>query len=307
MFKKIIIDGETTRWSVDETGRVRNDESGKFLKGSILGGYRYINFRWNHKNKNRGVHRLVAEAFLPNPDNLPYVHHIDANPLNNCVENLRWVTVAENRQEAPHPKGYTKYGEEVIIEGEEWRTFRNSVYQVSNLGRVRNTKTGKTLKCNPSKNDGYVRVCIQLPCEARRKYLVHLLVYECFVSKTFDVINHIDGNKSNNCVENLESVTQKENMRKAATETNAWNFRKVIQYDLNGNKIAIHANASEAARAVGILPSSMRNAIRLRQGRTQGYIFKYIELEETSSTILEGSRSQSEVHHSSNEEKIQSD
>lgn len=42
------------------------------------------------------VHRLVATAFLPNPDNLPEVDHIDANPSNNQLCNLRWVTKAEN-------------------------------------------------------------------------------------------------------------------------------------------------------------------------------------------------------------------
>ena len=42
------------------------------------------------------VHRLVAFAFIENPDNKPVVDHIDTNPRNNCVENLRWVTTQEN-------------------------------------------------------------------------------------------------------------------------------------------------------------------------------------------------------------------
>lgn len=290
MFKKIILDNEITHWSVNELGQVRNDKTGHFLTGTILNGYRYINFRWNHKQKNKGVHRLVAEAFLPNPNNLPCVHHKDSNRLNNKLENLAWVTFEENRQECVHPKGYKKYDN--ITEAnelEEWRTFRNSVYQVSNLGRVRNTKTNKILKGTNTSSDEYIRVDIQLPNEGRRKFLVHLLVYECFVSSQFDIINHIDGNKKNNRVENLENVSHKENMVKAATETNAWNFRKVYQYDLEGNYIKTFLNASDAARAVGILPSSMRNAIRLRDGKTQGYIFKYEERQkdEASSTIRE--------------------
>jgi hypothetical protein len=289
MFKKIILDGEETCYSINEQGQVRNDKTGNFLKGSILHSYRYIALRWNGKQKNKSVHRLVAETFIPNPNNLPYVHHKDANRLNNCVENLAWVSEAENRQEAPHPNNYKKYAGKTEIEGEIWRTFRNSVYQVSNFGRVKNVKTNRILKGNKS-DCGYIRVDIQLPGEKRRKYMVHQLVYECFISPQYDVINHIDGNKTNNKLENLENVTHQENMQKAAYETNAWHFRKVTQYDLEGNYIQTFPNATAAAKAVNILPSSMRNAIRLREGKTQGFVFKYIEKDEASSTIPEGSR-----------------
>lgn len=285
MFKKIYLDGEETRWSIDEQGRVRNDENGRFLKGTILHSYRYINFRWNHKQKNKAVHRLVAETFLDNPANLPYVHHKDGNRLNNCVDNLQWVSSQENRHEALHPTGYKKYNNDsLVLENEEWRTFRDTWYQVSNYGRVRNGKTRRILKGGLA-DCGYYRVDIELPKKGRRKFLVHQMVYECFISTEYDVINHIDGNKTNNRVDNLESVTHQENMWKAAYETNSWNFRKVAQYDTEGNLIKIYSNASEAGRAMGILPSSMRNAICLREGRTQNYIFKYIERDEASSTI----------------------
>lgn len=55
-------------------------------------GYRKFGF----KNKRYYIHRIVAETFIPNPDNKPYIDHIDRNPSNNNVENLRWVTVSEN-------------------------------------------------------------------------------------------------------------------------------------------------------------------------------------------------------------------
>ena len=46
------------------------------------------------------IHRLVAKAFIPNPDNLPIVMHLDDNGFNNCVENLKWGTISENTQDA---------------------------------------------------------------------------------------------------------------------------------------------------------------------------------------------------------------
>lgn len=275
MFKKIILDGETTRWSINENGKVRNDETGKFLTGTILHTYRYINFRWNGKQKNKAVHRLVAETFLPNPENLPYVHHIDGNRLNNKLENLMWVSESDNTILAKAPKAKEKHfqGE---LEGEEWRYFRNTIYQVSNKGRIKNTKTCK-ISYGTKIDSGYRRFEIHFQNGSYKNFLVHQLVYECFISPEFDEINHINGNKEDNRVENLENVTHKENMIKATYETNAWNFRKVAQYDKEGNLIHIYANASEAGRAMGILPSSMRNCIRLRNGRHKNFIFKYIE------------------------------
>jgi hypothetical protein len=60
-------------------------------------GYPYVPLTFNGVSKKHSIHRLVAEAFLPNPDNLPEVNHIDGCTDNNQVVNLEWVTSSENQ------------------------------------------------------------------------------------------------------------------------------------------------------------------------------------------------------------------
>ena len=59
-------------------------------------GYMYVSLSLKRKRKNFFVHRLVAETFIPNPENLPQVNHKDFTRDNNCVENLEWCTAQYN-------------------------------------------------------------------------------------------------------------------------------------------------------------------------------------------------------------------
>ena len=74
---------------IDENGKVYNEITKRYLKGSIgENGYLYYRLSRNGKKKMFYAHRLVAEAFIPNINNLPVVNHIDNNKLNNNVANL---------------------------------------------------------------------------------------------------------------------------------------------------------------------------------------------------------------------------
>lgn len=69
----------------------------KLLKPHISNrGYWAVMLTRNYKREMRYVHRLVAESFIPNPNNNPQVDHIDTNRLNSCMDNLRWCTQSEN-------------------------------------------------------------------------------------------------------------------------------------------------------------------------------------------------------------------
>lgn len=85
------------KYSVSNLGRIRNDETGKILKPFRIGSkekqYYAVDF---YPIKNIRVHRIVAETFIPNPDNKKVVNHIDGNKFNNAAYNLEWVTQSEN-------------------------------------------------------------------------------------------------------------------------------------------------------------------------------------------------------------------
>lgn len=84
-------------YSVSNTGLVRNDDTGKLLKPQVTRGHYYCHPCKNGKWRNMYIHRLVAKAFIPNPENKPQINHIDGNPANNHVDNLEWCTNSENQ------------------------------------------------------------------------------------------------------------------------------------------------------------------------------------------------------------------
>lgn len=86
-------------YQVNRQGEVRSSHKGgwKILVAGISNaGYRHFLFYKNGKRVNVRGNRLVAEAFIPNPDNSPFVNHKDENPSNDCVENLEWCTCEYN-------------------------------------------------------------------------------------------------------------------------------------------------------------------------------------------------------------------
>lgn len=89
-------------YCIDEHGNVYNAK-GKHIKpwahtGRKNSQYHRVTLRQNGKKSNPRVHRLVALTFIPNPENLSEVHHIDGNTFNNELKNLEWVCGKENKK-----------------------------------------------------------------------------------------------------------------------------------------------------------------------------------------------------------------
>lgn len=104
------IEGYEGLYQVSNLGNVRSldrivnckNEGKRIQKGRVLDawvgshGYYSVGLSKNGMVKTHLVHRLVAEAFIPNPDNLPYINHRDENKLNNTISNIEWCTPKYN-------------------------------------------------------------------------------------------------------------------------------------------------------------------------------------------------------------------
>lgn len=273
--KQIYIDGEPTYYYIFEDGRLLSKKTNHYYKGSIRGGYRQFDLNWKGKKRTFNQHRLIAEYYLENPNNYPVVHHKDGNKLNNSLDNLEWVSYTENNFAINKRPSNIEY---VPIEynenDEEWKSFRDTKYLVSSYGRVRNGKTEKIMKGKIS-SVGYREYCLIIN-KKKTTFLAHRLVWEAFYNEIPEVINHIDGNKLNNNINNLENVSYKENNLKALYETKTRKYKKTAQYDKEGNLIQVFMNNADAARAMNVRPESIRAAIE-KGYCSCGFYWKHID------------------------------
>ena len=91
------IEGYEGLYQVSNLGRVKSLRRNIILKNKIeSNGYERVVLSTNNNPKDYSVHRLVAIAFIPNPNNYPIVNHKDENRTNNCVDNLEWCTQKYN-------------------------------------------------------------------------------------------------------------------------------------------------------------------------------------------------------------------
>ena len=92
------IAGYEGKYQVSNKGNVRTFQKYRcmLLKQKNTQGYMSVVLWNNNKRKDVKVHRIVAEAFIPNPNNYPVINHKDENPSNNCVDNLEWCTQQYN-------------------------------------------------------------------------------------------------------------------------------------------------------------------------------------------------------------------
>lgn len=273
--KQIILDGELTPFYITESGQLYREDTNHWYKPYENGGYLSYHLKWKNRTYPKRIHRLVAEYFIPNPDNKPFVHHKDHDRFNNCVNNLEWATIQENNKDKLPRKNQEKYeNKKIDFTKEEWRQYQKTDFFVSNMGRVKNIRTHNILKGNIREN-GYIRYGLRYNGKIH-SFNGHNLVWLVWKGQQKGVINHINGDKLDNRLENLEDISQSENLIKGNIKTKTPIGNSL---EKNGPIIKIFESQGRAAKYYNINPGTINKAL-YNEWRAGGYYWRKIKEED---------------------------
>ncbi|WP_304772969.1 HNH endonuclease [Paramuribaculum intestinale] len=211
--------------------------------------YLSVMFCKNGKHKRFSIHRLVAEAFIPNPENKPQVNHIDENPNNNCVWNLEWVTAKENCNHGTR-----------IARIKSNMPHNKAIYQLSMSGEI--VAEYPTIQSAAKTTD----ICAGHICDC------------CKGNRSF-----ANGYKWRYVDEILNQHTQ---TRLNEREKGYWegrkrtalkNSKRVFQCDMQGNVLGEYISTAEASRQTGICTPGIINVCNGKARQAGGYIWRYAD------------------------------
>ena len=280
------IDGEEWRsvpgfskYEASSLGRLRGCRNKNLITPCKLAGYLVTSIT-NDEGKcvNVKFHRVVALAFLANPDCMPTVNHIDKNRHNNRVDNLEWQDQAQQmhhrRNTLPLPQ--TLKGRTIgcanlnDLPDEEWRAIGDDSGKfISNCGRLKYKPKGKfgskyRISTGSDTDMGYKACNVHMDGRLRSTR-IHVLVAKSFLASGNEegqVVNHKDGNKANNHVDNLEWLSRSENTRHAYNIKLIDKQRPIVQLDAEGQVINKFKDIASAESANGLNRSNIFCALK---------------------------------------------
>ena len=242
------VEGFPDYW-VSSKGRIYSLIKNNFVYGNPSGkcGHVEVSFRSDKTRHRSYMHRAVAEAFNPNPHNLPIVRHGDNNPENNCVNNLDWGTSLDNVQDC--------------IKSGRFRYFTDEDIKAANAKRRTpivgiNLRTGEEVfyisQQEAARDLGINQSSISSVLRNKNKS-----VFGWYFRYAGDPID-IDIN----------------------TYKYVQHGRPVLAINLESGDRHIFTNSSEAARGLGVSEASISNVLRGKQHATRGYKLLYADEEE---------------------------
>ena len=187
-WKQLLINDITTQYSISRYGDVRNDNTGRILIPFIRPkGYQVVCLSIGGKQYQRLVHRLVAMAFIPNPDNKPWINHKDGVTSFNTWHNLEWSNSSEN---TAHGQNILhKLGNKLLLipsTGSETKEFPSFESVMKFLG-VRKSAIRRAIRDNAELNGYFIQ---NLNPEFKCKIISHRAV-PCIAYELNDPKNKI--------------------------------------------------------------------------------------------------------------------
>ena len=244
-------------YQVSNLGRVKSlnySRTGreKVLKPSKTNGYLQVYLYKEGKSKRFSIHRLVAFAFIPNPNNLPIVNHKDEDKSNNCVDNLEWCTVAYNNN----------YGTKNQRQAESLKGFKHSEETRKKLSEARKGKhhTEETKKKMSEAQKGKPK------SEETKKKLSEANKGKHHSEEAKKKMSESRKGKDNHRIGKHHSEETKAKMSES---------RKKKVYCLETNKT--YPSVKQCAEELGLNKSSISNVCNGKQKQTKGYHFYYTE------------------------------
>ena len=166
---------------------------------------------------------------------------------------------------------------------EIWHDIENyeGLYQISNKGRVKSLYNGSERILRPVIDRyGYYKIMLYND-SVRKIFSIHRLVAQAFIPNLYNKpqVNHLDENKKNNSVDNLEWATAKENSNYGSRNEKVADSRSkpILQYSKSGDFIREWKSAAEVERVLGINNSDIIQCCKGRRKSAGGYIWRYKE------------------------------
>lgn len=262
---------------------------GRIRKPNIIRGYRIFPLADGKggKRKNMRAARMVAMAFIPNPENKPCVDHIDTNPQNDCVENLHWVTYSENnlnpitRQKMSDNRKRFKLSEEAKRKiGDFWRGKKLSPERIAQLKEMAKpvlmfSKSGEFIKeyrsTSIAQEDLGIRTAhISACCTGTRKSTGGYMwrykdKWDGKPLEPFKIEKPLFRRKPQFSQEWYDKM-----------KTNKDKYKKIVYvYDLNMNFICQCPSTREAALKFNTCSGSVCRVCNGKSKTSKGYIFSY--------------------------------